>query len=35
MTVANLEQKFCLVPANIKEATLIYVLNSTKLKNNQ
>lgn len=35
MTVANLEQKFVLVPSNIKEATLLHVLNSTKLKKNQ
>jgi len=35
MTVANLEQKFALVPANIKEASLVHVLNQTKLKTNQ
>jgi ATP-dependent RNA helicase DDX49/DBP8 len=35
MTVSNLEQKFCLIPANVKEAYLVYVLNSTKLKKNQ
>ena len=32
MTVANLEQKFALVPANVKEAYLIATLNATKLK---
>lgn len=35
MTVANLEQKFCLVPSNVKEAHLVYVLSQTKLKKNQ
>lgn len=34
MTVSNLEQKFCLVPSNVKEANLVYVLNQTKLKKN-
>lgn len=27
MTVANLEQKFCLVPDKVKEAHLVYFLN--------
>lgn len=34
-TVANLEQKFALIPANVKEAYLIHTLNTTKLKKSQ
>lgn len=34
-TVANLEQKFTLVPSNVKEAHLIHVLGTKKLKKNQ
>ena len=30
-----MQQEFCLIPQNIKEATLIYLLNQTKLKKNQ
>lgn len=35
MTVANLEQRFCLVPDKVKEAHLVYFLNQVKLKGNQ
>jgi len=35
MTVNQLDQKFCLVPQNLKEAYLIEVLKTTKLKKNQ
>ena len=35
MTVNNLDQKFALIPANVKEAYLVHVLNTTKLKKNQ
>jgi hypothetical protein len=35
MTVAGLDQKFSLVPNNVKEAYLIHMIKSAKLKKNQ
>jgi ATP-dependent RNA helicase DDX49/DBP8 len=34
-TVASLDQKFCLVPSNLKEAFLVQMLKTIKLKENQ
>ena len=35
MTVSGLDQKFSLVPDNVKEAYLVYIIKQAKLKKQQ
>ena len=35
MTVSGLDQKFSLVPDNVKEAYLVYIIKQAKLKKHQ